>query len=403
MRVAPYDCTGVLRRPRARLSTAFLLAATSCAALSCAAGRESLDVAAGDVAAVELRLVEDERGRPEAIDAVGLEPALLDRLRRVAASRDEWALVFPVAGEAADSSAAAVAGDYVVTAEAVRFLPRTPFVRGQRYRASWVRQGEDLAELEFAPHRAGPDSTVRAVAIYPTSDVLPVNLRRLYIEFSGPMRRGEAHRHVRMVRDPGGEPVALPWPSPEQEQWNEPATQLTLVLDPQPPDAGASPLEIGKRYRLIVERTWPDRDGTPIRDGLDKLFLVDEPDREGSSPESWTITPPISRQAPLLVEMPSPLDYALLANAIEVRRRDGAALEGRARISDSETRWTFQPDAGWSSGPYVLRIDAGLEDPSGNAAGGAAAREPGAAPEDRARTVLPFEVELRPVPSTAQR
>ena len=89
-------------------------------------------------------------------------------------------------------------------------------------------------------------------------------------------------------------------------------------------------------------------------------------------------------------------------DAIEVRRRDGDTLAGRVRISDSETRWTFQPESGWSGGSYLLRIDAGLEDPSGNVAVGdrAAGGEPlGGA----AGTVLPFDVELRPVPSTARR
>jgi hypothetical protein len=363
---------------------------------------------------MELQLVEDEAGRPEAVDAVGLEPETLDRLRRIAPGREGWTLVFPVSPAAAreGDEPEAMVGDYVVTDGAVRFLPRVAFARGKRYQARFARGTEVLATLDFSPNRAGRESTVRAVAIYPTSDLLPVNLLRVYVEFSAPMRRGEAHRHLRLARDPGGEAVALPFPPPEAEQWNEEATRFTLILDPSRLGAapagesqgatGASPLEVGKRYRLVVERTWPDAEGTPIRDGLDKLFLVDEADREGGRPETWTITPPISRQAPLLVELPSPLDYALLLGGIEARRRDGTLLPGRARISNNETRWTFQPDAGWASGSYLLRIDAKIQDPSGNPAGGATgAAEQGQG--ERPPTVLPFEVELRPVPSTARR
>lgn len=359
-------------------------------------------------------MIEDDGGRPEALEATGIEPEILDRLRRIAPRREDWTPVFQVAPAAKpeDARPEALVGDYVITEDGVRFLPRVAFARAKSYQARFDRGGEVLATLDFSPNRAGRESTVRAVAIYPTSDLLPVSLLRIYVEFSAPMRRGEAHRHLRLSRDPGGEPVALPFPAPEEEQWNEGATRFTLILDPSrlgtaptsSSDAApeGSPLEVGKRYRLVVERTWPDAEGAPIRDGLDKLFLVDEADRDGGRPESWKIIPPISRQAPLLVELPGPLDYALLLDGIQARRRDGAALAGRARISNNETHWTFQPEAGWASGPYVLRIDPKIEDPSGNPAGGAA----GAAQQgqgERPGTVLPFEVELRPVPSTAQR
>jgi hypothetical protein len=282
-----------------------------------------------------------------------------------------------------------------------------------------MRGDEAIATLEFSPNRAGHEATTRAVAIYPTSDVLPVNLQRLYVEFSGPMRRGEAHLGLRLLRDPGGEPVTLPFPAPEEELWNESSSRFTLLLptgrrqerangesdgeadgEASGKDrAAGSPLQVGKRYRLVVERTWRDAEGAPIRAGLDKLFLVDEPDRNGASPDTWTITPPISRQAPLLVEMPNPLDYALLLESVEVRKSDGETLAGRVRISDNERRWSFQPDAGWVSGPYALRVDTGLEDPSGNRSGGGASTQDGDAP----KTILPFEVELKPVPSTSRR
>jgi hypothetical protein len=392
---------------------------------ACEPGPGTLEETLQSVDTVELKLVEDERGRPEAVDAV-ISAELLDQLRRIAPNSEQWKLVFDVAhagGDAGAAAAAGLAGDYVVVEDAVRFLPRAPLLRGKPYRARWMRGDEAIATLEFSPNRAGHEATTRAVAIYPTSDVLPVNLRRLYVEFSGPMRRGGAHRGLRLLRDPGGEPVELPFPAPEEELWNETSTRFTLLLptgrreeganggaDGEAhggttggsngrPIAAASPLQVGKRYRLVVERTWRDAEGAPIRAGLDKLFLVDEPDRNGASPDAWTITPPISRQAPLLVEMPSPLDYALLLESIEVRKRDGGTLPGRVRISDNERRWSFQPDTGWVSGPYVLRVDTGLEDPSGNRSGGGASTQNGDAP----KTILPFEVELKPVPSTSRR
>jgi hypothetical protein len=366
---------------------------------------------------VELKLVEDESGRPEAVEATGFLAEALDLARRVAPSLQqeaEWQRLFavrtaPEEGEPA-GDLPTVTGEFVVTTDGVRFLPRYPFARGQRYRATWTPAAGEPVVLDFAPVRAGREATTRAVAIYPTSDVLPANLLRMYVEFSAPMRRGEASQHVRLLSDPSGDPVEFPFVAAEEELWNEERTRLTLLFDPgrikrgvAPHEEVGSPLQVGGRYRLVIDQGWRDAEDLPLRNGLDKLFLVDEPDRDASG--EWKITAPFGRRAPLLVELPSPFDYALLQRTIEVRRQDGQEpIPGSVRVSDSEKRWTFQPNKDWKDGSYILRIDPGLEDPSGNTIARPFETTTGESPEGRgAFVVMPFEVQLRAVPSTARR
>ena len=46
--------------------------------------------------------------------------------------------------------------------------------------------------------------------VYPSADVLPENLLKFYVHFSGPMRGGHIYDHVRF-RDEAGKLVEMPF------------------------------------------------------------------------------------------------------------------------------------------------------------------------------------------------
>ena len=52
---------------------------------------------------------------------------------------------------------------------------------------------------------SGAGVGVSVVALYPSSDRLPENTLRFYVQFSGPVARGDVYRHLRVVRDDGTE------------------------------------------------------------------------------------------------------------------------------------------------------------------------------------------------------
>jgi hypothetical protein len=73
----------------------------------------------------------------------------------------------------------------------------------------------------------------------------------------------------------------------------------------------------------------------------------------------------------------------------------GMAVEGRASLSDDETRWTFQPDEPWPAGRYSVRLRAALEDRAGNRFDRLFDRDAAPAPAGPEILSVPFEV---PVP-----
>lgn len=318
-----------------------------------------------------------------------------------------------------------ISGDTVIGEDALRFLPSTPLMRRRSYVARWTGDPATKAvELRFTPRRSGAAAQTSVVAIYPSSDVLPRNVSTLYIDFSDAMAPGGVAQHVRLVRDENGRPMNLPLPTAEEERWSEDGTRLELPIaelieaaaarreapaeedeeDGQPAgddrsapgenaggdgrDGAADPEEmpeaeaamadedaepgrpfrfrVGRRYRLILDRDWRDAEDRPLRQGEEKLFAIESPDDQGPDPDTWEILPPAAPRAPLVVRFDGPLDLAAALEGLEVLDENRKPVPGAARVSDAETRWTFQADRPWPNGRFFLRVGAGITDPAGN-------------------------------------
>ncbi|MCX7667077.1 MAG: hypothetical protein N2112_16210, partial [Gemmataceae bacterium] len=102
------------------------------------------------------------------------------------------------------------------------------------------------------------------VQVYPTSEMVPENLLKFYLEFSGPMKRGEVYKHVKIL-DAKGKPVVLPFLELDEELWDVTGTRLTLFIDPGRIKRGLKPreedgpvLEAGERYTLEISTNWKD-------------------------------------------------------------------------------------------------------------------------------------------------
>src|SRR5205823_4904480 len=154
--------------------------------------------------------------------------------------------------------------------------------------------------------------TAVVTAVYPSADVLPENALRLYVHFSTPMARGGAYEHVRLLRD--GKPVEGTFLELGEELWNADGTRFTLFFDPARVKRGLKPreelgpaLEEGKAYTLVIDRTWPDENGVPLKEGFRKAFKVGPPDDAPVDPAKWQIAPPAGAK-PLAVTFEKPLD-----------------------------------------------------------------------------------------------
>ncbi len=256
------------------------------------------------------------------------------------------------------------------------FEPRYPFQPGVPY---VVFLDTDIFPLgtskywevfEF-PRPRRPETQI--VAVFPSGNRLPENLLRFYVHFSAPMSRGEAYERIRLL-DSAGKPVAAPFLELNEELWDPSGTRFTLLFDPGRIKRGLKPreevgpvLEEGKSYTLVIDRSWTDAAGSPLKEEFRKSFTVGPPEEARLDPVAWKLTPPAAgTNGPLTVRFPRPLDHALLHRMLTVRDAAGKSLVGTVQVRDEEGVWTFTPKSVWDAGDYSLVADTALEDLAGN-------------------------------------
>jgi hypothetical protein len=275
-----------------------------------------------------------------------------------------------------DTTSLPVIGTRVLVGDTLRFTPRfsaspaTNYVA--RFRPHGGTSGMLLVEWRSAPPGA-PTTIVRA--IYPTVDTVPMNLLRMYVEFSAPMSTGRAWEYIKVYAEPdsllsepfftGGDAIEL---------WDPDKTRLTILFDPgriksdlKPREERGLPIRQGKRYRLVVDSAWPDSHGRPLAAGHVKRFLVGPMDRSVVMPAEWRVVAPrANTRDSLLLRFPESLDRALLQRLIVVRDSAGAAVNGEISIGPGERRWWFTPHGVWGHSRYHVEVDTELEDLAGN-------------------------------------
>jgi hypothetical protein len=222
---------------------------------------------------------------------------------------------------------------------------------------------------------AAKTAPVFVTHLYPSGDVVPENQLRLYIHFSGPMGRRGGLEHVTLL-DAKGKNVEDPFLPLDTEFFNDDRTRYTLFFDPGRQKRGILPnrqmgpsLEQGHRYTLVVDKTWIDGNGQPLRETFKHTFRVGPPALSALETKHWRIQAPAQgTRDPLIVTFPVALDHGLLLRALGVRR-DGRPVVGDVRIEERETRWVMTPREPWTSGRYELLALSFLEDVAGNRIG----------------------------------
>ncbi|HVV46741.1 MAG TPA: hypothetical protein VHC72_16120 [Bryobacteraceae bacterium] len=277
-----------------------------------------------------------------------------------------WGSVFAV--YAGSGNVPPLLGSYAVEAGALVFHPRFPFSNGVHYRAVFRPPGGGApVEKVFGEDAPTPAPAARVERVYPSADVLPSTLLRIYIYFSAPMSRGEAGRRIQMLDDKG---KVLPGVFlPGEELWDPGFRRLTMTLDPgrikrglTSNEAMGPPIAEGKRYTLVIDRDWPDARGVRMLEAFRNSFRGGPADRTPPDPAKWKVlAPKAGTAAPLLVDFPSPMNYPLLQRMLQV-----AGTPGTASIGKQETEWRWTPREPWKAGTHQLIVDTALEDLAGN-------------------------------------
>ena len=175
-----------------------------------------------------------------------------------------WGTVFLV--YAGTGKVPALLGSYAVEAGTLVFHPRFPVMAGVHYHAVFREPSGLMIARDFDGPSRATNPVARVEQIYPSADVLPSNLLRLYVVFSDPMSRGEAAGHIHMEDDRGN--ILPDELLPGQELWDPTFRRLTMTFDPGRIKRGLTsnrtigpPIVEGRHYRLVIDRDWPDARG----------------------------------------------------------------------------------------------------------------------------------------------
>lgn len=262
-----------------------------------------------------------------------------------------------------------ILGDYDIGEKVILFKPLIPFTPGLSYHIfidTVFMEGVTIPQ---------PDNREKPVllSIYPTSDTLPENLLKMYLQFSKPMRVGNSLQYITLV-NAHNDTLPAPFLALQPELWNKEDTLLTLWLDPgrikkdlQPNKAMGPPLAAGENITMIVAPTWKDREGAPLDQKYTKHFYVTASDRNSPMPNAWHLSAPEGgTKQPLEISFGEPLDYALLQETIGIHGEEGERVSGSIILEEGERKLHFIPNAAWVKGSYYLLIASRLEDMAGN-------------------------------------
>jgi hypothetical protein len=266
-----------------------------------------------------------------------------------------------------------ILGDCTAAGTTLRFTPRFPFMPGRTHRAVLNLAGRPVLRLSFRIDAPVLSPKTKVTQVFPSADVVPANLLRIYIHFSHPMTRRGIARSVRLL-DPNGRPVEHAFLEMEDGLWDPDGQRLTLFLHPGRIKRGlalhdgiGSPLRAGFRYRLVIAKEAEDEDGVPLIEEFSKEFRVGAEDRTSPDVRKWIVTAPSGgAREPLIIRGDKPLDAALFARLLRVEDADGRPVRGESSVEEQEICWRFVPGDAWARGAYTVRIGAQLEDLAGN-------------------------------------
>lgn len=333
----------------------------------------------------QIAVVEKTDQNPFGFEVVGLPQSVLQRLAKLEPTDPEFSKLFSiaVAGDRADPSIPPVGGQYRVDRARLVFVPRFPPQAGLTYRAllHWGDDDDKASKIERDVTIPKPEADAKRAAtqvqhIYPTSDVLPENHLRFYIHFTQPMSRTIAYQNLELL-DEQGQVVEAAFLELGEELWDSTHQRFTLLLDPGRIKRGLKPreedgpiLEAGKKYTLVVKRSWLDGRGQMLKADVKKTFTAGPALDKPLDVQEWKLEAPAPDARSLLtVRFPRPLDHALLNRLLTVTDRDGHPIQGQHIVCNGEKRWTFVPDEKWQPGSYNLVVDTVLEDSAGNRIG----------------------------------
>jgi predicted small secreted protein len=366
-----------------------------------------------------IQLTDAAAGRTRAVEVANLQTRTLMALQASVLDQEQWEQILRITIQPASGtnypSTPPVIGSYEVDDSVVRFIPMFPFDRGRLYVVTFDASlvlgpemnealGQPLVSVIGLPMPEIVPSTI-IEQVYPTASVLPENQLKLYVHFSAPMSAVDGLRYISLL-DEGGNEVEVVFLPLGTQFWDRTRQRYTVFFDPGRIKQGlvlneerGRSISEGGTYTLIINESWPDAEGIPLREGFRKQFRVGPPDTEPIDPLRWILQEPqASTREPLVVSFPEPLDHGLLERVLSVTTMAGDRVAGESKSSNGEMRWAFVPSEPWAIGEYSIVVLSILEDLAGNRIGTLFeinALEEMSPRLERDSVVVPFSINVR--------
>jgi hypothetical protein len=266
-------------------------------------------------------------------------------------------------------NADAILGNYEIVDGSTVFTPVIPLTASSNYEVYYKNK------LLATVHVPAPDPANAAyvVNLFPAVDTVPMNLLKIYVQFSAPMQQGESLRHIHLLNEQN-DTVPNVFLDLQPELWDEKRTVLTVWLDPGrikrsliPNQQLGNPLQPGKHYTLAISNSWKDVQGLPLRQPYSKAFVAGIRDSISPQPQHWKLElPPANTTEGLGIKFGESLDYFLIAETIHILDDKGKIIQGKSGPLSNGTGYAFWPEKPWQPGQYTIRVAVELEDLAGN-------------------------------------
>lgn len=249
------------------------------------------------------------------------------------------------------------------------YTPIIPFTNGETYT---IKKEQHIIS-SFTIKAQKSSKSPELLAIYPTTDIVPENLLKMYFKFSEPMQEvGNVLDFISVFNKTTNKKVEV-FLELETELWNANHTILTLWLDPGrvkkdliPNKEKGTPILNGDNYEILVSKNFRDANGNNLKQAYSKTFAAGEQDKSKPEAKNFDIIIPKDKTYPLYIQFKESLDAILSTEVFSILNDRNQEVIGAYNLQNGETSIAFVPMKNWEPGKYRIQILSKLEDLAGN-------------------------------------
>ncbi len=219
----------------------------------------------------------------------------------------------------------------------------------------------------------GQNKNPKILVVYPTTDSIPVNILRFYIQFSAPMQEMDILNHIKLSNEEGKNITGVFFEN-QNELWSEDRTKVTLIIDPGRVKLGllannimGRAFDVGKKYTLMMDSLLMDFNDQKLENSFTKTFIAVTEDRLPPDTKTWKLSLIKSKtKDKFSIDFKDKIDHLSAQTLIKIFK-DTKKIEGSISLLVQEQKWVFKPTKKWEKGNYQILVNPRLEDIAANA------------------------------------